>query len=106
MQGQRQGAGIGAKAGGQYHQCGPDQLRNRAQGIEQQPRNRLGDGAEAIRRGQRQQQAEQRRQQGADGRHGQGFQRAVADGAQVHRRQVGRHEAGGVIGHLPEPLRA
>src|SRR5690606_15049744 len=79
VQGQRQGTGVGAEAGGQHHQRRPDQLGNGAQGVEQQARRLFRDESPAAGRRQRQQQAGERRQQGTDGRHGQGLQGAVTE---------------------------
>ena len=100
MQGQCQGAGIGAEPGGKDHQRGPHQFRNRAQGVEHQARRALQRPAEAPGRGQCQQQAEYRREQGAQGGHGDGFQSAVADGLQMARAQVRAEKTLRIGAHL------
>ncbi|MNR48509.1 hypothetical protein D3C85_1677540 [compost metagenome] len=55
--------------------------------------------AKAPGRGQRQQQAEYRREQGAQGGHGNGFQGAVTDGLQMARAQVGAEKTLGISTH-------
>src|SRR5690606_28818649 len=106
VQRQRQGAGIGPQPGGQYHQRRPHQFRNGPQGIEYQARGVQGQRAIATGCRQRQRQPEQRGQQGAQRRHGQGFQRTATDGGQVRGGKVRGQEAAGVFGHLAQPVGA
>ncbi len=106
VQRQGEGPGVRPEPGRQHHQRAPDQLRHRAQRIEQESRQALRRHAEATCRRQREEQAEQRRQQGADGRHGQGFQQPPANRPQVRSGQVGREELAGVGGHLAQSLAA
>ncbi|MNE49457.1 hypothetical protein D3C80_1439770 [compost metagenome] len=103
MQGQGQGAGIRPQPGGQHHQRRPHQFRNRAQGIEHEARQRASDGTEAPGGRQCQGEAEQRGEQGAQRRHGQGFQAGAADLGEVRGGKVRREEAGGVVGHQRQP---
>ena len=106
MQGQGQGAGIRAKACSQHHQRGPDQFGNRAQGIQQQTRSALQRPAEAPCGGQGQQQAKYSGEQRTEGRHGQGFHCAMADGRQVLGAQVRAEKALHVASHLAQAVAA
>src|SRR5690606_38664566 len=88
--------------GGQYHQRRPYQFGYRPQGIEHQPHQGLGRPAEASSGGQGQCQTEQGGQQGAQGGHRQGLQRATPDRQQVRLAQVRLQEARGVGAHLAQ----
>lgn len=73
--------------------------------LKQQAHQALGDTAEAAGRRQQQEQAEHGGEQGAEGRHGRGLQRASAGGQQMPTAEVRLQEARGVIGHVPQVVR-
>ncbi|MCY1428059.1 hypothetical protein D9M71_439300 [compost metagenome] len=100
MQGQGQGAGVWAEAGSQHHQRCPDQFRHGTQGVEHQPRATLGNTAEAAGGGDGEEHPQQGCQQGAQGRHGEGFHGTPADGGKMRCGQVGLEEARRVAAHL------
>lgn len=100
MQGEGEGAGIGAEAGGEDHEGGPDQFGDGAQGIQQQAGGALHWPAEASGGGQGEGDAEDGGEQGAEGGHGEGFEGAVKHRAQVADAEVGAEETLHVGAHL------
>jgi hypothetical protein len=86
------------RAGGDDHQCGPDELRHAAQEVEQQARRQPWGEAESASRRQCQQAAPHHRQQRADGGDGEGLQGAPGCLGQKGRRQIGREE----LAHEPD----
>ncbi|MNV54456.1 hypothetical protein D3C71_1466500 [compost metagenome] len=97
---QCQGPGVGAESGCQHHQRGPHQFGNGAQGVKHEARRTLQRPTETTGRRQRQHQAEYRREQGAEGRHGHGFHGATADGLQMAGAQVRAEKTQHVGAHL------